>query len=100
MLSRVTRCTRLLKVTMAYLGNITPPTSIGFVRNPNLILPLYILTEVHTIQLGVGQVANLRRPRPLSVISGAEVVLQSDPFLLRRYVVLCKEKIKKVFNDL
>ncbi len=73
---------------MAYLGNIPPPASIGFYRNPNLVLPLYILTEVHTVRLHNGNLANLRRPRPLSVISGAEVVLQSDPFLLRRYLIL------------
>ncbi len=69
---------------MAYLGNIPPPASIGFVHNPNLVLPMYIHTEVHTIRLPNGHIVNLRRPRPLSVVSGAEVVLQSDPFLLRR----------------
>ncbi len=69
---------------MAYLGTIPPPASIGFVRNPNLVLPVYILTEVHTIRLPNGQLAELRRPRPPSVISGAEVILQSDQYLLQR----------------
>ena len=72
--------------TMAYLGNVTPPSCIGFVRNPNLVLPLYILTEVNVFRDENGLVVTHRRPRPLSVIAGAEVVLQSDPERLARYV--------------
>ena len=69
---------------MAYL--LPPPPNVGFVPNPNLVLPIYLLTEVHPLRLPDGQVMMLRRPRPLSVIAGARVVLQCDPVRLRRFV--------------
>ena len=75
---------------MAYLGNTPTPSCIGFVRNPNLVLPLYVLTEVHTVHDEAGHPIHIRRPRPLSVIAGAAVVLQSDQALLARYVCIFK----------
>ncbi len=70
---------------MAFI--LPPPPNVGFVPNPNLNLPIYLLTEVHTIRLEGGQIVNLRRPRPLSVIAGAQVVLQCDRERLQRYFV-------------
>jgi hypothetical protein len=64
-----------------------PPVGVGFVANQNLDLPLYIVSEVHTIVTEDGQLLHLRRPRPLSVISGAEFVLQCDQELLMRYII-------------
>ena len=71
---------------MAYLGNVPPPSCIGFTRNPNLVLPPYIISEVHLYHDEDGVVLSHRRPRPLSVIAGAEVVLQSDQDRLARFV--------------
>ena len=73
-------------LTMAYLGNVPPPSCIGFVRNPNLVLPPYIISEVHLYRDEDGNLVSHRRPRPLSVIAGAEVVLQSDQDRLARFV--------------
>ncbi len=70
---------------MAYL--LPPPPNVGYRPNPNLALPIYLLTEVHPYRLHDGQVVMLRRPRPLSVITGARVVLQCDPDRLRRLVL-------------
>ncbi len=64
-----------------------PPNSVGFVPNPNLILPLYIQTEVVRVQDHNGAVWTFRRPRPLSIVAGAQLVLQCDRDLLARYVV-------------
>jgi hypothetical protein len=66
------------------MASLLPPASIGFVPNPNLVLPVYIQTEIVRIQDGQGVVWHVRRPRPLSVISGALIVLQSDRDLLAR----------------
>jgi hypothetical protein len=66
------------------MANISPPSSIGFVQNPNLVLPLYLRTEVVRVQDAQGTIWHIRRPRPLSIISGAMVVLQSDRDLLAR----------------
>ncbi len=65
---------------------IPPPPNVGFVPNPNLVLPVYLLTEVHQVRLEDGQTLNLRRPRPISVVAGARLVLQCDPVRLCRYV--------------
>ncbi len=67
---------------MAFL--LPPPPNVGFVPNPQLVLPIYLLTEVHPVLLEDGQVVRVRRPRPLSVIAGARMVLQCDPDRLRR----------------
>ena len=72
-------------VSMARQVNNTVPACIGFVPRPNLVLPPYILTEVYRFRDVDGVFVRLRRPRPLSIIAGAEVVLQSDPALLARY---------------
>ncbi len=61
------------------------PNSVGFVHNPNLILPVYIQFEVVRVQDHLGVVRHVRRPRPLSIISGAQLVLQCDRELLARY---------------
>ncbi len=68
--------------TMAY--SLPPPPNVGFVPNPQLVLPIYLMTEVHPVRLEDGQVVMVRRPRPLSVVSGARLVLQCDPELLMR----------------
>jgi hypothetical protein len=73
---------RSLALIMAHI--LPPPPNVGYVPNPNLVLPLYLLTEVHPVRLEDGQVVMVRRPRPLSVIAGARVVLQCDPDRLRR----------------
>ena len=70
---------------MAYLG-VPPPAFLGFVRNPNLVLPPYIISEVHLYNDEAGNVITHRRPRPLSIIAGAEVVLQCDQEKLARLV--------------
>ncbi len=67
---------------MAYI--LPPPPNVGFIPNPNLALPIYLLTEVHPVQLDDGQVVMVRRPRPISVVAGARLVLQCDPDRLRR----------------
>jgi hypothetical protein len=80
--SRFLFCTWLhISVLMA---NFTPPDSIGFVPNPNLVLPPYIAFEVVVIYDIHGVPWHLRRPRPLSLLAGAQVVLQSDRELLAR----------------
>jgi hypothetical protein len=66
------------------MANIVPPPASGFVANPNLILPTYILTEVVRIQDQAGNLMVVRRPRPLSIIVGAQVVLQCDRQQLAR----------------
>ncbi len=71
---------------------LLPPNSVGFHPNPNLVLPVYIQTEVVTVQDVFGVVWHIRRPRPLSIISGAQVVLQCDRDLLARYFIF-KEKV-------
>ncbi len=70
---------------------ILPPMSVGFVPNPNLVLPVYIQTEVVQVQDPQGEIWNIRRARPPSVISGAQVVLQCDRDLLARYYQINKE---------
>ncbi len=72
----------LIKVIMAY--DLAAPPNVGYQPNANLVLPLYVLTEVHEVHAQNGQIAYLRRPRPLSLIAGARVVLQCDPHLLCR----------------
>jgi hypothetical protein len=69
---------------MAYL---LPPPSVGFVHNPNLVLPTYIVSEVVRIQDTRGVVWTFRRPRPLSIVCGAQIVLQCDRELLQRYCI-------------
>ena len=69
---------------MAYVGNLPPPHHIGFVRRPNLVLPNYVATEIHQFVGDDGVLRSNRRPRPLSIIAGAAVVLQSDQALLAR----------------
>jgi hypothetical protein len=69
------------------MANIQPPNSVGYVPNPNLILPIYIQTEVVRVQDRNGVVWRIRRPRPLSIVSGAQLVLQCDRELLARYLV-------------
>ncbi len=69
---------------MANLAGVIPPVSIGFVANPNLILPLYVRYEVVTITDVDGNDWNLRRPRPLSILAGAHLLLQSDRELFAR----------------
>ena len=71
---------------MVYLGGVPPPSCLGFVRNPNLVLPPYITTEVHVYRDESGNLITHRRPRPLSVIAGAEFILQCDQDRLARYV--------------
>ena len=71
---------------MAYLGNVPPPSCLGFVRNPNLTLPPYIISEVHLYRDEAGNLITHRRPRPLSVVAGVEFVLQCDQEKLARYV--------------
>ena len=71
-----------------YLGNVPPPSCLGFVPNPNLVLPPYIITEVHLYHDEAGVLISHRRPRPLSVVAGAEFVLQCDQERLARLVVL------------
>ncbi len=66
---------------MAYLD---PPNSVGYVPNPNLVLPVYIRTEVIRVQDPHGVVWHIRRPRPPSIIAGAQLVLQCDRDLLAR----------------
>ena len=73
---------------MAYFGNVPPPSCLGFVRNPNLVLPPYITTEVHLYRDEAGSLVTHRRPRPLSIIAGAEFVLQCDQDKLARYQTL------------
>ncbi len=68
------------------MANILPPNSVGYVHNPNLVLPIYIQTEVIRVQDQNGVVWNIRRPRPLSILSGAQLVLQCDRDLLARYL--------------
>jgi hypothetical protein len=68
------------------MANILPPNSVGYVHNPNLVLPIYIQTEVIRVQDQNGVVWNVRRPRPLSILSGAQLVLQCDRELLARYL--------------
>jgi hypothetical protein len=63
---------------------LAPPLYVGFIANPNLILPIYIQTEVITLTDVHGTVWQLRRPRPLSLLAGAQVVLQCDRDLLAR----------------
>ncbi len=79
------------------MANLLPPNSIGYVPNPNLVLPQYVQFEVIRIQDVRGDVWSFRRPRPLSVLAGAAVVLQSDRDLLARFVwsyLALKDKIK------
>jgi hypothetical protein len=68
---------------MAFLGPLPPP-NIGFNPNPNLTIPIYILTETVTFRDRHGVFHLVRRPRPLSLIVNAVVVLQSDQELLRQ----------------
>jgi hypothetical protein len=74
------------------MANFAPPPEVGFRRNPNLILPIYIVSEVHSVVAESGEVINVRRPRPPSVVSGAELVLQCDQDLLKRCV--SRERLK------
>ena len=83
---------------MAYLGNIPPPSCIGFTLRPHLQLPLYIQTEVHTVQLYDGSLLTRRRPRPLSIVAGAKVVLQADQDLLGRFVHAVKIIGKELYS--
>jgi hypothetical protein len=69
---------------MAMLANFAPPPEVGFRPNPNLVLPIYLISEVHSIVSQYGEVIHLRRPRPYSVVAGAELVLQCDQDLLVR----------------
>jgi hypothetical protein len=71
-----------------YYGHLPVPDCIGFVPNPQLVLPLYVRVEAHRILDADGQVMIRHCPRPLSIISGSEVVLQSSPDLLARYEIL------------
>ncbi len=66
------------------MANQILPPNLGFRPVPNLVLPQYILTEVVTVrdEHGIGHL--VRRPRPLSLITGATIVLQSDQERLRR----------------
>ena len=82
---------------MAYLGNVPPPSCLGFLRNPHLVLPPYIISEVHLYTDEDGNLITHRRPRPLSIIAGAQVVLQSDQDRLARFV-LNKSGIRTVFR--
>jgi hypothetical protein len=66
------------------MANLVPPPGVGFRRNPNLVLPVYIMSEVHSIVSQTGEVVALRRPRPYSVVAGAELVLQCDQERLMR----------------
>ncbi len=66
------------------MANPLHPPNLGFRPVPNLVLPQYILTEVVTVRDVHGVVHLIRRPRPLSLITGATVVLQSDQELLRQ----------------
>ena len=77
-------CFSFLINVMAYYGNVPPPSCLGFVRNPNLVLPPYITTEVHLYRDEAGVLITHRRPRPLSVIAGAEFILQCDQDKLAR----------------
>ncbi len=70
------------------MASLLPPDCIGFVANPNIILPVYVQSEVVRVQDTQGVEWLIRRPRPLSVISGAQIVLQSDRELLARFVML------------
>ncbi len=79
---------------MAFL--LPPPPDVGFVPNPNLDLPIYLLTEVHPVRLEDGQVVMLRRQRPLSVIAGARMVLQCDPERLRRFVKIRYKNVLEI----
>jgi len=63
---------------------IQPPSALGFVPNPNLVLPPYIISEVHLFRDQAGNLIAHHRPRPLSLIAGAEVVLQCDQDKLAR----------------
>jgi hypothetical protein len=69
---------------MAFLGNLPVVPNIGFNPVPNLVLPMYILTETVTFRDRHGVYHLVRRPRPLSLIAGVVVVLQSDQDLLRQ----------------
>jgi hypothetical protein len=66
------------------LANFPIPECIGFNPNPNIVIPTYVITEARpgVDQNGVPVV--VRRPRPLSLMIGAWVVLQSDQELLRQ----------------
>jgi hypothetical protein len=77
------------------MANLLPPNSIGFVHNPNLVLPVYIQTEVVRVQDVQGNVWSFRRPRPLSVLAGASIVLQSDRDLLARFVFVTVKSKKQ-----
>ncbi len=66
------------------MAHLLPPPSVGFVHNPNLVLPDYVTTEVVQIMDPYGVVHLLRRPRPLSVVAGAQIVLQCDRDRLQR----------------
>jgi hypothetical protein len=67
-------------------SNFSPPSCIGYRHIPNLVLPLYIRSEVTSFFDEDGTVVSYRRARPLSIVYGAEIVLQSDLELLSRYV--------------
>ncbi len=75
------------------MADILPPSSVGYVHNPNIVLPLYIQTEVVRVLDHNGDIWNVRRPRPLSIIAGAQLVLQCDRDLLARYLM---SKMKKL----
>ncbi len=78
------------------MASLLPPTSVGFVPNPNVVLPAYVTTEILQIQDVQGTVWNIRRPRPLSIIAGAQIVLQCDRELLARCVGVSSLKNKTV----
>jgi hypothetical protein len=82
---------------MAYMGNLPIPDCIGFEAKPNLIVPLYIQVELHRFRDETGQLVLNRRPRPLSIVSGSEVVLQSDPALLAQYDFMKRNRKKNNF---
>jgi hypothetical protein len=67
-------------------GHFLPPACLNFAANPNIILPPYISSEVHTVVAPDGRLVTLRHPRPLSVISGTEFILQCDHPSIMRYV--------------
>jgi hypothetical protein len=64
--------------------NFPIPQCIGFRPNPNVVIPAYIITEVRPGVDQHGHPILVRRPRPLSLLIGAWIVLQSDPDLLMR----------------
>ncbi len=70
---------------------LLPPPYVGFVHNPNLVLPDYILFEVVQIMDQNGIIQLLRRPRPPSITACAQLVLQCDRHRLQRYEFYSRE---------